>query len=139
MIDGTPIPVARVNDSVLDISPEQITQDSSTRRTYTSTEIVTTEHELNYTASFQSSVDISTYNFHCIVEPNEFNFTHNPTVLQDASGSFRSNVTGSDFRTYATSIGIYNSADELLAVGKLAQPTPMLPDTPYTFVVQLDL
>lgn len=94
----------------------------------------------SYSASFQASEDILTYNYHCYVGPNEFNYTYNPSVLSGSlSGSLQDFVTGSDFRTYATSVGIYNSANELLAVGKLGQPTPILPDTPYTFVVQIDL
>jgi len=74
------------------------------------------------------------------VGPNEFNYTYNPSVLSGSlSGSLEDFVTGSEFRPYVTSVGIYNSANELLAVGKLGQSTPILPDTPYTFVVKIDL
>ena len=94
----------------------------------------------NYTASFQASEELLTYNYHCYVGPNEFNYTYNPSVLSGSlSGSLEDFVTGSEFRPYVTSVGIYNSANELLAVGKLGQSTPILPDTPYTFVVKIDL
>lgn len=94
----------------------------------------------NYTASFQASEEILTYNYHCYVGPNEFTYSYNPSLLSGSlSGSLESFATGSDFRPYATTVGIYNSANELLAVGKLGQPTPILPDTPYTFVVKIDL
>ena len=91
-------------------------------------------------ASFQATEDLQTYNYHCHVDPNEFNYTHNPSVVTaGTSGSLEGFATGSDFRPYATTVGIYNSSNELLAVGKLGQATPILPNTPYTFVVQLDL
>ena len=93
----------------------------------------------DFSASFQATETILTYNYHCHVDPNEFNFTHNRTVLRDSSGSLESFATGSDFRPYATTVGIYNSANELLAVGKLGQSTPILENTPYTFVVKIDL
>lgn len=92
----------------------------------------------SYSASFKATEDLQTYNYHCHVDPNEFNYTHNPSAV-GKSGSLEPFATGSDFRPYATTVGIYNSANELLAVGKLGQSTPILPNTPYTFVVQLDL
>ena len=108
--------------------------------TFTSSSLATIYTGGNYTASFRASEEILTYNYHCYVGPNEFNFTHNPSVLsRSSSGSLEGFATGSDFRPYATSVGIYNSANELLAVGKLGQATPILKDTPYTFVVKIDL
>lgn len=95
----------------------------------------------NYTASYQATEPILTHTYHCQVDPNEFNLSYNPS-LQDTSkvsGSLVGFATGSDFRPYATGVGLYNSAGELVAVGKLSEPTPILKDTHYTFVVQIDL
>lgn len=139
-VNGSPVQiVSRVNDYVIDVSPTTFLEDPNNILSFEGVEVTYNTTQPNYTASFNSSVDIHTYNFHCVLEPNELSYTHNPTVLSDDSGSLLSFATGSDFRTYATTIGIYNSANELLAVGKLGQPTPILPDTPYTFVVQIDL
>lgn len=137
---GTPLTsVVRVNDYAINIAGATFAQ-SSTKTGVYEAEILTYNYvDANYTASFNSSVDISTYSFHCIVEPNELNYTHNPSVLLDDSGSLENYAVDTDFRPYTTAVGVYNSADELLAVGKLAQPTPILPDTPYTFVLQIDL
>ena len=98
--------------------------------------------DIDFTASFQSSQPILTHNYHCMVEPNEMNLSHNPTLLDkgsDISGSLKPEFLEEDFRVYTTTIGLYNDFDELVAVGKLSEPTPILPNTPYTFVVKIDL
>lgn len=94
-----------------------------------------------YTASFKATEPILTHTYHCNLDPNEFNSSYNPS-LQDTtkvSGSLKGFATGSDFRPYATAVGLYNSANELIAVGKLSEATPILNDTHYTFVVKIDL
>lgn len=98
--------------------------------------------DVDFTASFQSSQPILTHNYHCMVEPNEMNLSHNPTLLDkssDISGSLKPEFLEEDFRVYTTTVGLYNDFDELVAVGKLSEPTPILPNTPYTFVVKIDL
>jgi hypothetical protein len=54
------------------------------------------------------------------------------------SGVLKDNLTGSDFKPYATCIGLYNERNELLVVGKLAQPYPIPANTDITFVVRWD-
>lgn len=95
----------------------------------------------DYTASLQATEPILTHTYHCQVDPNEFGLSYNPSIQDTTkvSGSLLPFATGSDFRPYATTIGLYNSANELIAVGKLSEATPILNDTHYTFVVQIDL
>ncbi len=47
-------------------------------------------------------------------------------------------ATGSYFSPYVTTIGLYNEAYQLVAVGKLAQPIPISLNTDTTFVVNFD-
>ena len=47
-------------------------------------------------------------------------------------------ATGSKFRPYVTTVGLYNDEGELLVVGKLAQPVKMSEETDTTFVVRYD-
>ena len=47
-------------------------------------------------------------------------------------------ATHSDFATYVTEIGLYNDNNELLAVGKLAQPVKNDKELALTFVVRFD-
>jgi hypothetical protein len=99
----------------------------------------------------------------CRILENDFNYSQNPTVFayrtqisgseaaplytpSDTNGSIgiitdgtlADNVTGSDFRPYATTIGLYNENNDLLVVGKLATPYPIPSNTDMTFVVRWD-
>ena len=44
----------------------------------------------------------------------------------------------SDFATYVTNIGLYNNANELLAIGKIAKPIKNDKELALTFVVRFD-
>lgn len=94
--------------------------------------------EDNFILSFKSELTIYQSQIRCHVNENEFNMTQNPSAISGSSGSLNPNVTGSDFNPYATSIGLYNGANELLAVGKLSQPFPIPSNTDITFVVKYD-
>jgi hypothetical protein len=89
--------------------------------------------------SWQASQPIYTYNYHCPIKENEFNFTLNPSAIKSTSGSVADNVTGSYFNPYFTTVGLYNDANELVAVGKMAQPTPVSDNNETTVVVKLDM
>ena len=108
---------------------------------FTSSSIEYTYSGGEYTASYQASEPILTHTYHCHVDPNEFTLSYNPSLRDNTkvSGSLLDFATGSEFRPYATAVGLYNSVGELVAVGKLSEATPILKDTPYTFVVQLDI
>ena len=99
----------------------------------------------------------------CRVSENDFNYSQNPTVFKyitaltgsaakpfyapsggQASwgiitdGTLADNVTGSSFHPYATTIGLYNDAGQLLVVGKLGTPYPIPSNTDMTFIVRWD-
>jgi hypothetical protein len=94
----------------------------------------------NYTASWQSNYPILTQNVICKVSDFEFNFTQNPSAVTSGSdGKLADNITGSDFRPYITAIGLYNDANELIAVGKFGQPIPKPSYVDTTFILKLDL
>lgn len=59
-------------------------------------------------------------------------------VSPDYSGILQDNVTGSDFRPYVTTIGLYNETNDLLVVGKLATPYPIPSNTDITFIMRWD-
>ena len=90
--------------------------------------------------SWQSSQPIYTYNYHCPIKENEFNFSLNPSSIKNnTSGSIADNITGSYFKPYFTTVGLYNDANELVAVAKMAQPTPVSDNNETTVVVKLDM
>jgi len=98
---------------------------------------------LNYsglTGTWQSAQTVLEANYYCKVSDYEFNYTHNPSAkVSGSNGRLADNVTGSYFTPYVTSIGLYNDANELIAVAKLGQPVPKSPDTEMTFAIRLDL
>lgn len=87
---------------------------------------------------WKATQPIYTYNVRCKVKDYEMNFTQHPTALT-GSGLLRDNITGSNFTPYVTSVGLYNDANELLAVAKFGQPIPKTSDTEMTFVVKIDM
>jgi|TARA_R110002153_G_scaffold48514_3_gene136760 hypothetical protein len=89
--------------------------------------------------SWQSSQPIYTYNYHCPIQEEEFNFTQHPSALTGSNGVIADNVTGSFFTPYVTTVGLYNDANELIAVGKMAQPIPISDNNETTVVVKLDI
>ena len=77
----------------------------------------------------------------CVVEESEFNLSYNPTLLSDktnVSSSVASLATGSEFRPYVTTLGLYNEQNELLMVAKLGKPMPISSETDMTFLVKYD-
>ena len=74
----------------------------------------------------------------CKITDNEFNYSQNPTITTDDSGSLRNFATGSEFKPYATTVGLYNEANELLLVGKLGQPIPLSNNNNTTFIIRFD-
>ena len=77
----------------------------------------------------------------CGVEESEFNLTYNPSLLSDrtnVSSSIADFATGSEFRPYVTTIGLYNEQNELLMVAKLGKPIPVSSETDMTFLIKYD-
>jgi hypothetical protein len=105
----------------------------------------------NITCSFSSSYKIHETQYKCTIRENEFNFSQNPSVssgstsISSSIGTFYTpgqyladNVTGSYFSPYVTTVGLYDENQNLLAVGKLAQPLPVSPTTDTTILINLD-
>lgn len=89
--------------------------------------------------SFLAETTIYQNEYRCRISENDFNCTQNPSANKiGTTGSYIDNITGSDFKPYATCIGLYNDRDELLVVGKLSTPYPISPNTDMTFVVRYD-
>ena len=63
----------------------------------------------------------STYYF-CRIKNRDFNFSNNPTFVTGSDGSLKHSAMKKNPQTYITTIGMYNNANELLAVAKLSKP-----------------
>jgi hypothetical protein len=106
----------------------------------------------NVTASFLSSTTILESEYRCMIRENEFNFSLNPSLtsgsmsISSSMGTFNSAgeilynyVTGSYFSPYITTVGLYDDFQNLVAIGKLAQPLQTSPTTDTTIIINLDL
>ena len=79
--------------------------------------------------------------YQCMVNQHEYDYTLNPSArkLKSTNDSDIADfATGSNFRPYVTTIGLYNEDSELLIVGKLGQAIRMNDETDMTFVVRYD-
>jgi hypothetical protein len=107
----------------------------------------------NYTVAFQSATTIYETQYKCTIRPDEFNYSLNPTLLSgsdyinpiisdglpvNTSGDVVYFVTGSSFAPYITSVGLYNSVNELLAVAKLSRPLPTSRTVDMNIVINMD-
>lgn len=79
-------------------------------------------------ASFSlNSEETISSNFAFIKVPNsEMNYSENPSFISSSTGEILYLDEGFNFnpRTYATTVGLYNPNNELLAVAKLSRPIP---------------
>ena len=94
----------------------------------------------NITCSFSSSFTIYETQYKCTINEDEFNYSLNPTTISGSSndGTVYNFVTSSYFSPFVTTVGMYNNDNELLAVGKLAQPLPTSRTTDTTILVNID-
>lgn len=99
---------------------------------------ITTIKDISFYLSFKGDHVIYENEVRCNLNENEFNYTLNPSITSDFSGSLYGFATGSDFNPYVTTIGLYNLAGELLVVGKLAKPIFIPRNNDITFVVKWD-
>jgi hypothetical protein len=95
----------------------------------------------NVTCSFESNLTIYESQYKCTFSPNEYTYTQNPSAISSSSNSgvVHDFLTGSYFQPYITTVGLYNSANQLVAVGKLSQPLQSSNVTDTTILVNLDL
>lgn len=62
-----------------------------------------------------------------------------PVVRNASNGVIKNNLTGSSFQPYITTVGLYNEANQLIAVGKMSQPIPKSANTEMTIIVKIDI
>lgn len=93
----------------------------------------------NVSCSFSSSLTIYETQYKCTIRENEFNFSLNPSLISGSTdGTTYGYVTSSYFSPFVTTVGLYDEFQNLLAVGKLAQPLPTTATTDTTILINLD-
>ena len=66
--------------------------------------------------------EISSTNFFCRVNNKKYNFSANPTFATGSTGDLTQPTFFKDPKVFITTVGLYNDANELLAVAKLSKP-----------------
>ena len=107
----------------------------------------------NVNVAFRPTRTIYETQYKCTIRPDEFNYSLNPTLLSgseytnpvnsngapvNTSGDVVDFVTGSSFAPYITSVGLYDTNNELLAVAKLSQPIPTSRTVDMNIVINMD-
>ena len=97
-------------------------------------------HMLEGGADFQARrvENLSTSHYFVRAQNREFNFSNNPTFTSGSDGTFRESSFETNPKTYITSIGLYNDANEMLAVAKTSQPIEKSFDKEVLIKVKLD-
>ena len=92
----------------------------------------------NFTCSFQSAYTLYETQVKCTIRASEFVTTLNPSLTSGSEGQVYNFATGSFFSPYITTVGLYNENQDLLMVGKLAQPLQSSTTTDTTILINLD-
>jgi hypothetical protein len=98
--------------------------------------------DTGFSVEFRATNKIYEHEIVCKIPANEFNFSTNPTLKINNytdTEQFKPFVTGSDFKLYFTTIGLYNDNYELVAIAKLANPLPKYEDKDLNIIVKFDV
>ena len=90
--------------------------------------------------TFQNQTAINSTLVYCRAPASDFNYSSNPTFTDSNNNIVVVDPTDSTQRafTFATSVGLYDSSNNLLAVAKLSRPVEKNDEKDITFRVRLD-
>ena len=90
-----------------------------------------------YDLSFNNTTELNSTIYFCRAGAGDFNYSANPTYLTESKVRVKNESTDSPV-SYITTVGLYSSDNELLAVAKLSEPLKKTPDTEFTIRTRLD-
>ena len=95
---------------------------------------------ISASADFQArrTENVSTSHYFVRANNREFNFSNNPTFITGSVGQFVQATFERDPKVYITSVGLYDDANELLAVAKTSKPIEKSFDKEVAIKVKLD-
>ena len=86
---------------------------------------------------FNNTTELNSTVYFCRVNHNEFNYSSNPTYLEDSRVRVKTQSTDEPV-AYITTVGLYNDRNELLATAKLSEALKKSPSTEFTIRARLD-
>ena len=90
-----------------------------------------------YNISFNNSTEINSTIYFCRMPVNKFNYSSNPSYTNNSKIVVKNDESDLPV-AYATTVGLYNARNELLAVAKLSEPLKKSPENEMTLRVRLD-
>ena len=87
--------------------------------------------------SFNNTTEINSKIYFCRVPHNKYNYSSNPTYTSASKIRVKQKASDPPI-SYITTVGLYNSSNELLAVAKLSEPLRKDPTNEITLRVRLD-
>ena len=90
-----------------------------------------------YNLQFNNTTELNSTIYFCRANHNEFNYSANPTYLSGSKIRVKTNSTDNPV-SYITTVGLYNSQNELLATAKLSEPLMKDPSNELILRVRLD-
>ena len=87
--------------------------------------------------SFNNTTELNSTIYFCRLNPNEFNYSSNPTYVKDSRVTVK-NISSDQPVSYITTIGLYSADNELLAVAKLSEPIKKTDSNALTLRVRMD-
>jgi len=82
--------------------------------------------------------NVSTSHYFVRATNREYNFSNNPTFVTGTDGSFAESTFERDPKTFITTVGLYNDANEMIAVAKTSKPIAKSFDKEVLIKVKLD-
>jgi hypothetical protein len=96
----------------------------------------------NTAMTFQNLTQINSTLIFCRKTADEFNYSSNPTYIDSSTNKIRVIETGQEATQkafcFVTTVGLYDSADRLLAVAKMSRPVEFNNEKDVTIRVRLD-
>lgn len=90
-----------------------------------------------YDIDFNNTIELNSTIYFCRINHNEFNYSSNPTYLENSQIRVKEEELDSPV-SYITTVGMYSSKNELLAVAKLSEPLKKTPENELILRVRLD-
>jgi len=86
---------------------------------------------------FNNTTELNSTIYFCRAHNNDFNYSSNPTYLSGSKIHVKNSSLDAPV-SYITTVGLYSSDNELLAVAKVSEPLKKDPSTEFTLRCRLD-
>lgn len=99
----------------------------------------------NISVAYKSQLTLYEHSVICTLEKNEFNFSTNASLSMfqsssiSGSGLLMDMFASGTLTPYITTIGLYNSVNELVAIAKVPRPIRRAPEIDQSFIIKLDI